>query len=629
MLLIPLALLRVVPDGWGQRLLGAAKWLAVLALVLVLVPFLGKQIQQCLYPQLENVPWSQHATYPAKHIDFMPPGSGAAAPQTEERDVFESSGNYNWSGASVARRPLALAKENLQYDTKARIQTGPGVPEWSWRTASFGWNGPVTAAQTVRPVLIPLQLERGLSLARVVLLVGLAAVLLNARRVRGAVLRKEHGRRSNGPAVRHGGVALALGAALWGLAGPPARAQLPNKEMLDTLRTRLLEKSDAYPTAADIPQVALTLWDRKLTMVVEIHTATRTAVPLPGRLPAWSPVAVKVDGQPEATLRRDDGYLWIVLPAGVHRVSVEGLLANLTEWQWTYQLRPRRVTIEAPGWQVNGVRPGGVPEAQVFFSRVRQTAAGEASYDRPNLQTAVGVERQLELGLVWQVRTTVSRLSPVGNAVSLRVPLLPGENVITSNAVMKDGFIEVRLGAQQKEFTWQSELSVVPQVALATRADDAWVERWSLVASPVWNVAIAGLAPTFEAGTAGLVPVWKPWPGESVALQISRPEAVAGATVTVGRGSHEITLGKRQRTSSLALALRCSLGEDFLVELPAGAEATSLTSNGASIPIRKDGANVIIPAQARRTTGRAAMEKQPAARVPRPGRGRAPGRGQL
>lgn len=271
------------------------------------------------------------------------------------------------------------------------------------------------------------------------------------------------------------------------------------------------------------------------------------------------------------------------------------MLANLTEWQWTYQLRPRRVTIDAPGWQVGGVRPGGVPEAQVFFTRARKAAAGEASYDRPDLQSAVAVERQLELGLVWQVRTTVSRLSPAGTAVSLRIPLLPNENVITSNAVMKDGLIEVRLGAQQKEFTWQSELTVVPNLALATRSNDVWVERWTLVASPVWNVAMSGLPPVFEAGNAGLVPVWKPWPGEQVALRISRPEAVVGATVTVGRGSHEITLGKRQRSSSLALSLRCSLGEDYLVELPVGAEATSLTTNGTSIPIRKEGAKVIVP----------------------------------
>jgi len=590
-LLMPLALLRVVPDGWGQRLLGAVKWLAVLWLILVLVPFLGKQIQQCLYPQLEDVRDACQGEY---RTDYTNAKVGVAGPVAEGRDPFSSADLLPGSSVTGWKNSRFQANENLSYDTKARIQTGPGVPEWRWRAVHFSCNGPVTAGQVVKPILIPLPVERGVSLARVVLLIGLAAVLLNARRVRRAVFRKGNVRRSRG-LFRNGGKVAPMVVALCFSAIPRAGAQLPNKEMLDTLRARLTEKSDAYPTAADIPQVALTLWDRKLAVEVEIHTATRTAVPLPGRLPGWSPVTVKVDGQPEATLRRDDGYLWVVLPAGVHRVSVEGVLADLTEWQWTYQLRPRRVTIDAPGWQINGVKPGGVPEAQVFFSRVRQTTAGEASYDHPNLQNAVGVERQLELGLVWQVRTKVSRYSPVGNAVSLRVPLLPGENVITSNAVMKDGFIEVRLGAQQKEFTWQSELSVVPSLKLATRTADTWVEHWSLVASPVWNVAISGLPPTFEAGDAGLVPVWKPWPGEAVELQISRPEAIAGATVTVERGTHQITLGKRQRSSTLTLDLRCSLGEDFLIALPADAETTSLTSNNAAIPIRKDGNKIIVP----------------------------------
>jgi hypothetical protein len=304
---------------------------------------------------------------------------------------------------------------------------------------------------------------------------------------------------------------------------------------------------------------------------------------------------VTVDGRPEATLRRGDGFLWTVLPAGVHHVKVEGLLADLTEWQWTWQLRPRRVTIDAPGWQVGGVKPGGIPEAQVFFTRIRKSTGGEASYDRPNLQSAVCVERELELGLVWQLRTTVRRLANGGGAVSLRVPLLAGENVLTSNTVVKEGSIEVRLSAGQQAFTWQSELGVVSNIELATRKEDAWIERWSLVASPVWNVAISGLAPVFEAGIPALVPVWKPWPGEKAALEVSRPEALAGATVTVARARHEVTLGKRQRSSSLALSLRCSLGEDFLIGLPPGAEAASLTNGGQSIPIRKDGDKVIVP----------------------------------
>ena len=577
-LLIPLALLRVVPAGRGRGLLLAAKWATVVALVLVLVPFLGKQIQQCLYPQLESVAGG----YPGQYARQSAAAIRGAAAAEQAEPLAADSASSGLLSSKTAQRKISRLDGNLAYESKARIQTGPGVPEWSWRTARFGWNGPVTAAQSIRPILIPLWLERTLSLARVILLLGLAAVLLNARRVRLAVFRR-------------GGAALAVTAALGGGFSTRAEAQLPDKEMLATLRSRLTETCDAYPNAADIPQVTLTLRERKLTMLVDIHTATRTAVPLPGRLPAWSPLTVTLDGQPESTLQRSDGYLWIVLPAGVHRVSVEGMLANLTEWQWTYQLRPRRVTIDAPGWQVSGVRPGGVPEAQVFFSRVRQASAGEASYDRPHLQTAVGVERQLELGLVWQVRTTVSRLSAVGNAVSLRIPLLAGENVTTSNAVVKEGCIEVRLGTQQKQFTWHSDLPIRPDLALATRSNDAWIEHWSVVASPVWNVAIAGLAPTFDGQSAALVPVWKPWPGESVALQMTRPEAVPGATVTVGRGRHDITLGKRQRASSLSLSLRSSLGEDFLVELPSGAQASALTSNGTAIPIRMDGAKVIVP----------------------------------
>ena len=570
-LLVPLALLRVVPAGWGRRLLVAFKWLNVLALVLVLAPFLGRQIQQALYPQLERVGHGRWAG--------MAVGKMAA-----EADAWSRS-SYALPSSAPRQEQAAkiVIKENLAYDTKARIQTGPGVPAWSWRKVSFGWNGPVQASQSVRPILIPQGVERGLTVLRVLLLVALVAVLLNRKRMGAAVFQ------------RAGKAAALVVAAICYFGGPDVSAQVPDKELLETLRARLTEPSDAYPTAADIPSVSLTLRDRKLAIEAEIHAAIRTAVPLPGRLPAWSPVAVLVDGQPEAALRRDDGYLWVVLPPGVHRVRVEGMLINLTEWEWTFRLKPRRVAIDAPGWTISGVRPDGTPEGQVFFALKQKSAEAEASYDRPDLQTALQVERRLEVGLVWQVSTTVRRLSPGGKAVSLRVPLLPGENVVTSNMVVREGMIEVRLGANAQSFAWQSELTQSPRVQLATKPGDGWVERWQLVASPVWNVGISGLAPVFEAGSEELTPVWQPWPGESVALEVSRPEAVAGATVTVGKVTHEITLGKRQRASTLGLALRCSLGEDFLVELPADAETASLTSNGKAIPVRKDGHKVIVP----------------------------------
>jgi hypothetical protein len=101
--------------------------------------------------------------------------------------------------------------------------------------------------------------------------------------------------------------------------------------------------------------------------------------------------------------------------------------------------------------------------------------------------------------------------------------------------------------------------------------------------------------PVFDPASAELIPIWQPWPGESTDLAVSRPEAIAGATVTVNRGQHEITVGKRQRVSRLELFVRSSLGEDFLVDLPAEAEITSLVHDGKTIPVRTDGKKLIVP----------------------------------
>jgi len=627
-LLIPLALLRVVPPGWGRNLLQVWKWLTVAVLILIMAPFVARQVQQTLYPQLERVGRTSHShgqvisntASPVQDEEeqmhrvkrtispemnnatpvqaegeqtTLPENApNAPAPASQAADMRQSqawSDSFGLTSNAPARRQAkdgSVSKSNLSYDTKARIQTGPGVPEWGWRSVRFGWNGPVQSTQVVRPILIPLNLERFLTILRIALLLLLAAILLNARRMGGSLL----GGRTTTKAAA---ILIALGA--WGAAPLQAQSQMPDQQMLDALRTRLLEPSEAFPNAADIPSVALVLNGRKITMDAEIHAAARTAVPLPGRLPAWSPVTVTVDGKPESVLRRDDGYLWVALTEGVHRVRVEGLISDATEWEWTFQLKPHRVSIEAPGWTVSGVKPDGTPEQQVFFALKQKTTSGEASYDRQDFQSVAAVDRNLELGLVWQVQTTVTRLSSEGKALALKIPLLPGENVLTSNAVVKDGFIEVRIGAHETAFTWESELPISQKIQLEAKPTASWVERWHLVASPVWNVAISGLAPTFEPRNPDLVPVWHPWPGESVSLAVSRPEAIAGATVTVNRANHEVTLGSRQRTSKLDLSLRCSLGEDFLVDLPAGAEITLLTHSGKAIPARKDGNKLIIP----------------------------------
>jgi hypothetical protein len=295
-LLVPLALLRVVPSGRGRRLLLAWKWATVGILLLVLAPFVAQQVQQALYPQLEQPTHSDMAP------EFMARPTPAAGFETEvdaivatapEEEVAESPPPPRRRGAAYSDGLLSSTQAaapayfpmksrglntNLLYDAKAKIQTGPGVPDWTWRTVQFGWNGPVKGSQLVSPVWIPMSLERALSVFRVLLLLGLAAILLDARRLRSPLFGAAHA------------PALLLATLL--AASSAARAQFPDKELIDTLRERLLEPSAAFPHAAEIPSVSISLVERKISMEVEVHTAARVAVPLPGKLPAWSPVRV-------------------------------------------------------------------------------------------------------------------------------------------------------------------------------------------------------------------------------------------------------------------------------------------------------------------------------------------------
>lgn len=586
-LLVPLALLRVVPMGAARKWLMSVKYVAIAVLLLCLVPFIAGQVQSALYPQLER-----HGTV-YKHSGRVPRTMVVSAPQVEvwnealagKRAGGKDRSSYLSLSSGLKGRDgkQQLESSNLKYDSNVRIQTGPAEPEWSWNTVSCGWNGPVSGDEKIKPILISRTLHRVLTVLRVLLLLALAGILLRGR---GFVIRKGGG----------GAASVSAAAALiFALFLPmPAQAEMPDVETLELLRERLLEPSDAYPNAAEIPMAGLTIGEGKVTLLAEIHAAADVAVPLPGRLPSWSPVSVNVDGDEQALLRREDGYLWVALSEGVHRVRVEGRLPDVSEWEWSFLLKPRRVNIDAPGWTVTGVRPNKVPEEQVFFARQRKKTAGEAEYDREDFNSIVAVNRYIEIGLVWQVRTEVLRLSPGGRAVSLKVPLIVGEKVLSSN-VVEDGSIEVKLGAGQERFEWNSELPVSDAIRLDAAETERWVERWHLVTSPVWNVALEGLSPIFESNQRDLVPVWNPWPGESVTLSFSKPGAVSGDTMTVRRVKHEVSLGSRQRTTKLELEVECSLGEDFVLMIDPGAEVSSLKQDDRVVPVRRDGDKLIVP----------------------------------
>jgi hypothetical protein len=285
------------------------------------------------------------------------------------------------------------------------------------------------------------------------------------------------------------------------------------------------------------------------------------------------------------------------VPKGVHHVVVKGRLPDETDWDWTFLLQPKTVRIDAPDWNVTGLDPNGVPGSQVLFVREQASSADRAAYDRTNFAAIVVVDRHLEFGLISKVRTVVSRLSASGKAVSLSIPLLEGESVLTAKSNIQDGNISVQLAASQQETSWESELPSANSLQLRAPESNQWVERWHLVTSPIWNVSLQGLQPIYEPSQQDLVPVWHPWPGEEVTVSFSKPVAIQGEVVTVQNVDYETKLGRRLRSCKLTLDLECSVANDFVIQLNPSAEQTSLEIDDQFVPTQLTDAGLIVPAQ--------------------------------
>lgn len=603
-LLIPLALLRVV--GAGKQSLGLQWWrnIALLVLLFNLIPFAAAQIQNAIYPQLEP---SSVAFQNRTLFEWMQQTSNtrsdSLAMSTDSLNDFSGSGMHPSDVAKDYRQsqiPMSRGMENaqiaqnsqtqsaqvsnLQYDPKTSIQTGVAKPQWVGNVVRCRWEGPVAAEETIRPVLLSCNAHRLLTVVRLLLLGLLLGILLEGLR--------DHWKRrllvaAKVPKVSSIGVFLAIVFSIGGDAPRSLWAQIPDIETLNVLKERFERASDAFPNAADIPEMTLKLEQNQLALEATIHAASAVAVPLPGKAPSWFPRQVQLDGQDATVTRRADGHLWMLIPEGIHRVRAEGRIVESTEWSWAFVLPPRHLRIDAPEWTWTGLSSEGKPDNQVIFVRKEQVVEGVASYDQRNFRSAFLVERRLEIGLVWKSYTTVKRLSQTGKAVSVSVPLLTGEQIVTPGVNDANGSVEMNFGSDDKSFEWQSELPVSEQITLIAKPISNISEKWSVETSPVWSMQSEGEKPIFGMQKENLIPEWYPWPGDSVLLKFRRPAAVAGKLLTIQSLVHRLEIGNRQRKSSLWFEVESSLGGEYSIPLPPNSTVTNISISGRTVPIRR------------------------------------------
>ena len=607
------ALWRVLPDGIPRKLASVLRLATLVVLAAIVVPFVVHTVRVGLYPSLEQSVdmGGMKRMPPASDGDALKlptpapesPAAAASEPfRSADKEVDDKPAQKQDAGKMARKAPAGgltsssygLRSQQAQlnidvYDPNAMVQTGPGLPSWTWNTLPLKWSGPVERTQRLRLYLLGPIENLVLALVRALAIFALALRML-------PFFDRIIGKRPGGGGAAKLAAAAIVLAAVSLAPGHATAAEVPPADILEELQKRLLAPPTCLPDCVSMPRMALDVRGQTLRARIAIDAGARVAVALPGSPNQWLPERVEVDGKVATGLLVRDGKLYIALDPGSHDVIIEGRLPDRDTVQLALPTRPQRVEAQTSGWKLDGVHEDGLADDSLQLTRVRTETGPAGSLEASTLPPFVRVERTLRIGLAWTVETRVVRASQAGGAVVLEIPTLAGESVTTPDVRASGGKVQVNLAATATEMTWKSVLDSKSPITLVAPKGVPWVETFRLDLSPIWHATFDGIPPVHPGAARGAqMPEWRPWPGETVSIAISRPDGVAGQTLTIDQSTLDVRPGIRSTDTKLTLSLRSSRGGQHVLTLPEGAILESLKIGNTPQPVRQEGRKVALP----------------------------------
>lgn len=632
------ALLSVVPQGKFFSFINWYRRGCWLVLIFIILPFMVNQVRIGIYPQLERQ-WQdiyQEGNFATGAVSSLPVAAPPAvlkpmapAPVMQEQKAYEldaaqqnivANAEPEAMKEEISNAPPKLramlkraippvetdviqSQSNVYYnkkssdfmrvDPKANIQTGPGLPQWQWHKVMLSWNGTVDVEQKLSLWYLSPTMTMLLNFLRVILVTALALLMVGSAFITPAFINRFGGGSKATPLL------LVLLVLMFAVPNQKTYADdFPDETLLNDLRDKLQEQviPDCLPACAHIQQMNMTINDKEIQISLQIHAQESVVLPLPVEYGQWFPNQVMDNGEASKALYRMDNQLWINLKAGEHQVILRGMTPPLSKFTLPLLLKPKRVVVEKTGWELFGLQENGWADDQLQFTRSQQTEQDKKStLEQGALPPFVRVERTLQLGLDWRVVTEITRVSPADSAVLLSIPLLKGESVTTENIRVKDGAVEVNMAAQQTTMQWESTLNRSDKIDLIAPKTDKWIEVWKADVSPLWHIESSGIAMIHLNNVGQWLPEWHPLPGETVSLTITRPESVAGKTLTIDNSRLQVTQGQRMRDVVLKASFRSSQGMPHTLTLPENSVLQSVMIAGRTQPIKLEGQKLTLP----------------------------------
>ena len=597
-LLAAIALLRVAPEGRLYKIVRSYQLLSALALVIALVPFIAGQLRVAIYPQLE----SQYSQYGLTDYDATPAGYDQmtdAEPYVAEKKASLVARSRPVESTAleevIVTGSMAVQQKFSRYAPNAIVQAGPGIPSWRWNTYSLNWSGPVDPDQAMRLVVLPRWLVSALRFVEVALMLlfagVLAAEIANKRWTLPGGLTLGRG---PGASVVASGLCMALL-----MASPAADAQMPDAELLQQLEQRLLEPPDCVPRCAEIASASVQVGETAVSMTLSIHALENVALPMPGSTQGWRPNIVLVDGSSNSrVLRASNGTYWLYVTPGRHTVTLRGPIPAADNLEVPFRTPPRVISVAAEGWFVAGIKDRRLLSGSLQFTRLQTEEGGDTvRWESSRFPAFARIERSIELDLDWRVRTTVYRVAPEQGAMTLEVPLIEGESIVSGNFTVRDGSVLVSMNPQQRSISWTSNLPLTSPLTLRAPGEAPWKETWKVAVGNIWHANFDGVPESITGAQVADIRIaeFGPRAGEQLVITATRPEASAGSTLAFDSVSMAVDYGNHSSDVSMSLAYRATRGAQHVVRLPDDAEVTSVLIDGREQTLRAEDGNLTLP----------------------------------
>jgi hypothetical protein len=600
-LLIAVALLRVAPEGRLLRIVRGYQLLSAVVLVVALIPFVANQVRVAIYPQLEPQ-WPKGLLSAPIAVTEVGPAA------IEEKRIRDMADLQRTAPADAARLEVELVAPEFEeivvlsspgaiarYAPNAIVQAGPGVPSWRWNNYRLLWSGPVDPDQQVRFVVLPRWAVSALRFIGIGLVLSFAAILA-------AEIAERRWALPGGLAIGRqaaGTVGAAAISVFLLAASPAADAEIPGADLLRQLEQRLLEPPACVPRCAEIAGASVEIGPASITMELAIHALQTVAVPLPGSQQGWQPLAVVLDGSSDVKLlRADNGTLRVLVPAGRHEVVLTGPLPAADSVEIEFPTPPRVVAVESDGWLVAGIKDRRLVSGSLQLSRLQTDESGETvRWESSRFPPFVRVERIVRMEVDWHVMTSVERIAPLQGALTLEIPLLAGESIVSGEFEVRDEHVVVSMDPSQRSVEWVSTLPLASPMTLRAPEGAPWQDVWKILVGSSWNATFDGIPPSNvdDANEEDRAEVFDPRPGEELVITATRPEAVSGSTLAFDAVDLDVVHGNRSSDVSMTLDYRSTRGAQHVIRLPDKAEITTVAIDGTEQSLRAENGELTLP----------------------------------